>query len=39
MMADDLFPIFFGAWIVLGIAAFALFYVNRDVAFKRRYFP
>jgi hypothetical protein len=39
MMADRIFPIFFGVWILLGIAGFWLFYVSRNVAFKRKYFP
>jgi hypothetical protein len=39
MMADQVFPIFFGVWILLGVAGFRLFYVGRDVAFKRKYFP
>jgi hypothetical protein len=30
---------FVGTWIVLGVAGFFLFYVGRDVAFKRKWFP
>lgn len=30
---------FVGTWIVLGIGGFFLFYLGRDVAFKRRWFP
>ena len=26
-------------WILLGVAGFSLFYVSRNVAFKRKYFP
>ena len=37
-MRDQIFPIFFGVWVVLGIAGFLLFYVSKNVAFKRRYF-
>jgi hypothetical protein len=36
--ANQIFPIIFVVWIVLGIAGFALFYLNPNVAFKRRYF-
>ena len=39
MMTGPIIPIFFGAWILLGVAGFWLFYVNRNVEFKRRYFP
>jgi hypothetical protein len=30
---------FFGTWIVLGVGGFFLFYLGRDVAFKRKWFP
>jgi hypothetical protein len=30
---------FFGTWIVLGVTGFFLFYVGRNVAFKRKWFP
>jgi hypothetical protein len=30
---------FFGTWIVLGISGFIVFYLRRDVAFKRKWFP
>ena len=30
---------FFGTWIVLGIDGFFLFYLGKDVAFKRKWFP
>ena len=39
MTADDIFPIFFVVWILLGISGSVLFYGRRDVAFKRKYFP
>jgi hypothetical protein len=29
----------FGTWVVLGISGFFLFYLGRDVAFKRKWFP
>jgi hypothetical protein len=38
-MADQIFPIVFGAWILLGAAGVWPFYVSRHVAFKRKYFP
>jgi hypothetical protein len=34
----DVFPWFFVFWIALGITGFLLFFVNKDVKFKRRYF-
>ncbi|APW64292.1 zinc ribbon domain-containing protein [Paludisphaera borealis] len=30
---------FFGTWVVLGIGGFLVFYLGRDVAFKRKWFP
>ena len=30
---------FVGTWIVLGITGFIVFYLQRDVAFKRKWFP
>ncbi len=38
-MTGNVFPIFFGVWILLAIVGFLLFYLNRNVAFKRRYLP
>ena len=35
----DIFPVFFVVWIVLGITGFFLFYVSKNVQFKRKYFP
>lgn len=37
--ADRVFPIFMGTWIVLTALGFFLFYRNKDVTFKRKYFP
>jgi hypothetical protein len=46
MKPETVFPfngivtaIFFGTWIVLGIGGFLVFYLGRDAAFKRRWFP
>lgn len=38
-MNPDIFPIFFVVWITLGIAGFFLFYVSKNVQFKKKYFP
>ena len=38
-MRQDIFPIFFVVWIALGVAGFFLFYVSKNVQFKKRYFP
>ena len=38
-MERDIFPIFFVTWIVLGVVGFFLFYVSKNVQFKKRYFP
>jgi hypothetical protein len=38
-MRQDIFTIFFVVWIALGISGFFLFYVNKDIRFKKRYFP
>ena len=37
-MRPDIVPIFFAGWIALGVAGFFLFYVSKNVQFKRRYF-
>jgi len=36
---QDIFPIFFVVWFALGVAGFFLFYLSKNVRFKRRYFP
>ena len=38
-MRQETFPIFFVVWIALGVAGFFLFYVSRNVQFKKKYFP
>ena len=38
-MRQDIFPIFFVVWIALGVAGFFLFYINKNVQFKKKYFP
>ena len=38
-MRQDLFPIFFVIWVALGVAGFFLFYVSKNVQFKKRFFP
>jgi len=35
---EQIFPIFFGVWVVLGIGSFYLFYISRDVERKKRLF-
>ena len=36
---ERIFPIFFGVWIVLGIASAAFFFLNHNAALKRKVFP
>ena len=36
---DIIATCFVGTWIVLGVAGFFFFYVGRNVAFKRKWFP
>jgi hypothetical protein len=38
-MRSERFSIFFVVWIALGAAGFFLFYVSKNVRFKRRFFP
>ena len=39
MNPDDLFTLFLGLWVVLGLAGFALFTLSRNAALKRRLRP
>ena len=39
MTADQVVPILFGVWILLSVSGFVLFYLKRDAAFKRKYYP
>lgn len=39
MAAGHIFLIFFAVWMALGITSFLLFYLGRNVSFKRRYYP
>lgn len=36
MSPDEIFPIFFGTWVVLGIVSFVIFFVCKDARLKRR---
>ncbi len=36
---DQVFPYFFAVWIALGALGFYFFFLNKDAAFKRKYFP
>lgn len=38
-MKPEIFPIFFVFWIALAVAGFFLFYANKNVRFKKKYFP
>ena len=38
-MRQDIFPVFLVVWIALGVAGFFLFYVSKNVRFKKRYYP
>lgn len=35
----DIFPIFFGTWVVLGLGSFAFFHFNKDPTLKRKVWP
>jgi hypothetical protein len=37
--AANIFPIFFGTWIVLGLSSFAFFHFSKDAALKRKVLP
>jgi len=36
---DQVFPIFFGVWILLGLASAAFFFLSKDAALKRKVWP
>jgi len=36
---EVVFPIFFGTWVVLGIASIFMFFVNKNAAQKRKVWP
>ena len=39
MSHDDVFQIFMGTWIVLGLATFAIFFLSNDAKLKRKLWP
>jgi hypothetical protein len=39
MKPDQIFPVFAVFWAILGIAFFLMFQINKNVEFKRKYFP
>lgn len=39
IMRGGIFPVFYVVWISLGLAGFFLFYLSKDVTFKKKYFP
>jgi hypothetical protein len=39
MTREQVWSLFVGVWIALALAGILLFYVNRNAAFKRTYFP
>jgi len=36
MNPDEIFPIFFGTWVTLGIISFVIFFLGKDVQLKRK---
>lgn len=38
-MADCVFPVFIGTWILLAIAGFYIFHTRRDARSKRKWWP
>ena len=39
MNTDEIFPIFFGAWVVLGVISFVIFFVGKNAELKRKLWP
>lgn len=39
MSPDEIFPIFFGTWVVLGIISFAIFFIGKNAQLKRKLWP
>lgn len=39
MSPDEIFPIFFGTWVVLGIISFAIFFLGKNAQLKRKLWP
>lgn len=39
MSPDEIFPIFFGTWGVLGIASFVIFFLGKNAQLKRKLWP
>ena len=37
--AKQIFPIFIGVWVVLGLASAAFFFLNKDASLKRKVWP
>ena len=36
---EQIFPVFFGVWVVLGVAAAAFFSLSKDASLKRKVWP
>ncbi len=39
MKPDNIFPVFMILWAILGVSLFLMFHLNKNVPFKRKYFP
>lgn len=39
MDPEQIFPIFVGVWVVLGIFSYGVFFVGKNAALKRKYWP
>ncbi|WP_283132287.1 zinc ribbon domain-containing protein [Enterovibrio norvegicus] len=39
MSPDEIFPIFFGTWVILGIISFAIFFLGKNAELKRKLWP
>jgi hypothetical protein len=37
--ADQVFPVFFGVWVVLGLFSAGFFFLNKNAALKRKVWP
>lgn len=37
--AEQIFPVFFGAWIVLGLFSIGFFFLNKNAQLKRKVWP
>jgi hypothetical protein len=39
MNPEEIFPIFFGTWVVLGLVSFFIFFIGKNAELKRKLWP